>query len=373
VNRVAIVCGAGIVSGKEIMALELGEGLRDIGIDVHFVTSRWGSGQFAKRAEAQKFPTHRLWLGFISATLRPDAIWMTLDQVWHWPSLVSAYRRFLKAVRPHRIVHTNWHHLLLLAPLLRPERDILWLHEVIADRPRFRRLFHRFNRRLACFVAVSRAVAESLANLGIPEARIRRVYNGLRDPAGGHEHRQSNHVATVGIAGQIAPWKGHEDLLRAFQLVCRNSSAAQLHIFGSGLPDYELKLRELAHELAIGDRVTWHGFVADRVAIYGDLAVLVVPSQSEDPLPTSAIEAAFFGIPVVASRRGGLPEIIEDGVTGLLFESANSQEMARHLLTLLGNNDLRKKMGRNARERAIMHFSRGRFVQDFAHLLQLTV
>src|SRR5438045_3645449 len=111
--KVAIICGAGIVSGKEIMALELGKGLREAGIEIHFVTSRWGNGDFARRTIATKFPTHRMWLGYISTTLRWSEIRMTLDQLRRWPSFVIAYLRFLREVRPEKVIHTNWHHLLL--------------------------------------------------------------------------------------------------------------------------------------------------------------------------------------------------------------------------------------------------------------------
>jgi hypothetical protein len=113
-QKIAIVCGAGIVSGKEIMAIELAEGLRAAGVEVHFLTSRWGSGDFARRTTTLGFRTHRLWLGFVSATFRFDAIWMTVDQLRHWPALLRGYRHYLHAEQPNKIIHTNWHHVLLV-------------------------------------------------------------------------------------------------------------------------------------------------------------------------------------------------------------------------------------------------------------------
>src|SRR6266404_2032823 len=117
--NIAIVCGAGIVSGKEIMALELISGLREQGYVVDVVTSSWGSGEFRRRCEKSGFRTHVMRLGFISATLNWESLYMTAHQALHWPGLVISYWRFLKRSQPRRIIHTNWHHLLLLALLLK--------------------------------------------------------------------------------------------------------------------------------------------------------------------------------------------------------------------------------------------------------------
>jgi len=368
--KVAIVCGAGIVSGKEVMALELGQGLREAGIEIHFVTSRWGSGEFGRRTEAAGFPTYRLWLGFISATLRLDCIWMTLDQLWHWPALFIRYRQFLKKVSPTKVVHTNSHHALLLWPLLRPQRDIFWLHEVIPKKPQYRRLFQRMGARVGCFVTVSNAVAKSLVAIGVAENKIHIIYNGITDPAHG-DTRGCDNSQTVGIVGQIGRWKGHEDLLEAFQIILTGDSNVELHIFGNGSPDYEALLRRRISELGLGRNVIWQGFIRDPSKIYSDLTVLVVPSRSEDALPTTAIEAAFFRIPVIASRHGGLPEIIEDGVTGYLFEAGDVAGLAKHAITLLQDAGLRSKIGQNARKRAMSLFSRERFVRGFIDLLKV--
>src|SRR5947207_9555590 len=149
--KVAIVCGAGIVSGKEVMALELGEGLREAGFEIHFITSRWGNGEFRRRSHAAGFSTHIMRLGFISASLSLECLRMTAHQLLFWPTLLRSYKRFLKNVRPAKVIHTNWHHVLLLWPLLRSHRDIYWSHEVFADKPQYRRLFCALANRISCF------------------------------------------------------------------------------------------------------------------------------------------------------------------------------------------------------------------------------
>jgi glycosyltransferase involved in cell wall biosynthesis len=372
-NRIGIVCGAGIVSGKEIMALELGHGLCEAGYEVSFVTSRWGSSDFVRRTEAMGCATHRLWLGFVSATLRFDSIWMTLDQLVHWPALAWRYRQFLRTVSPVPIIHTNWQHALLLWPFLRSDRDIFWLHEVIPNKFQYRHLFRKLIGRIGCVVAVSQAAAASVINLGIPRDRVRVIYNGIADPSNGLSQKNTDGVPTIGIVGQIGPWKGHEDLLKAFREVVAENPGVQLHIFGKGSFDYESFLRRRCAEFGLNENVVWRDFVESRSEIYNGLTILVVPSRSEDPLPTSAIEAAFFEIPVIATRRGGLPEIVDDGITGLIFESGNTAELAADINLLLADAYRASVMAQKARARAIALFSGDRFVREFTDLLKQSI
>jgi len=369
--KVAIVCGAGIVSGKEIIALELAEGLRDKDCAVELVTSFWGNGEFRRRSNAAGFPTHIMRLGFISATLSLECLRMTAHQLLFWPTLLRSYKRFLKNVRPAKVIHTNWHHVLLLWPLLRSHRDIYWSHEVFADKPQYRRLFCALANRISCFVAVSKVAAQSLLKLGIPSDKVVVIYNGIADSVAGQAGRSENRTPVIGIVGQIGSWKGHEDLLEAFQMLLRTQPSAQLHIFGRAGSEYEAFLRRRAHELGVDSSVVWRGFLEDHSKIYVDLSILAVPSRSEDTLPTSALEAGFFGVPVVASRRGGLPEIVQDQVTGLLFENGDVQQLAQHLRILLSDSELRNNMGRKARERATSLFGRDRFVREFCEILEL--
>ncbi len=369
-KRIALICGAGYVSGKEIMALELADGLRASGHSVAVATSRWGNGDFADRLTKLGCPYRRLWLGFISATLSLECLRMTAHQMMHWPELVIGYRRYLRETMPEKVVHTNWHHLLLLWPFLRPERDLFWLHEVVPDKPQYRRVFQSLARRLQCFVVVSHAVAKSLQQIGIADDKIRVLHNGMANPAIAVRQRSKACAGLrIGIVGQVGQWKGHEDLLEAFGRIAQQHAVVELHIFGHGSEGFETQLKRRAETLGVANRVIWHGFVADRTEIYSQMDICTVPSRSEDPLPTTAIEAAFFGLPVVAARKGGLPEIVEEGVTGFLVAPGYPEELARRLDTLLGNAELRASMGVSARQRVGSLFSRDRFIADFTQLL----
>ena len=370
--HVALICGAGYISGKEIMVLELADGLTNAGYDVDVATTLWGTGEFADRLRALNVQAHPMWLGYISATPRLNELRMTADQLVHLPALYSRYRRFLRDVSPDKIIHTNWQHLLLLLPFLKPGRDLFWVHEIMPNKIQYRKLFIALSRRLSYFVGVSKIVAQSIRQLGVRADQVVVIYNGLDGlKTSTTQHGRTDETVRIGIIGQIGPWKGHEDLLNAFSQMSRNCwIKCELHIFGTESTAYAMYLRNLANHLNLDDKIKWRGFVSDRAEIYDRIDICVVPSRSDDPLPTTAIEAAMAGLPCIATRKGGLLEIVEDNVTGFLVDAGRPDQLANALEKLLIDPDLRKRMGVAGRQRADICFSRERFVQQFADLMK---
>lgn len=371
--RLAIVSRAENVSGKEIMTLELGAGLRTAGHEVSYVTSIWNDGGYQARLRESGFDFREVPLGAISATLRWDCLTMTAGQLLRLPGLWAEYHRVLNAGQPERVLHTSWHHLLLLWPYLNRSRDWFWAHEVLPDKPQYRWLFRRLARRICGFVAVSHAVRDALVQLGVSPEQVAVVHNGLQDlnPSGtGAQPDQG--VVRIGIVGQVEEWKGHHDLLTALARIPAGVPRAEIHIYGSGSAPYRDRLRRQVVNLGIEDRVIWRGFVQDRSRIYQelDLCAVPVPAGANEALPTVAIEAGFFGLPVVASRRGGLLEIIEDGVTGRLVDSGNVDQLSSCLQELISNAELRKRLGSAGRHHVKTRFGRERFVADFLHLME---
>lgn len=368
--KLAIVSRGEIFSGKEIMTLELGTGMRSAGHEVGFVSSPWNDGTFQSRLARAGFAYRLICLGSISATLTCGCLWRTLVQVVHLPGLWADYRRFLQEEKPDRVIHTSWHHLMLLWPFLTPRLDWFWIHEILPNKWQYRFVFRRLARSLIGFVAVSQAVADSLRALGIPPSKIRVIYNGLRDPRpAGANAKALAHRLRIGIVGQVQPWKGHHDLLAAFALIAPRHPTADVHIFGTGSETYTDELRKQADRLGLTDRVHWHGFVDDRVEIYQHMDVCAVPSRTPDPLPTVAIEAGFFNLPVVAYRSGGLPEIIDDKVSGFLAEPGNVAQLAECLSELLADPGKRQTMGAAGRAKVETLSSRERFVMEFVNLM----
>ena len=368
-RTIEIVCGAGIVSGKEIVSLLLARGLRDAGWNPEFVTSSWGDGEFIRRLEQDGFTYQRQRIGFISASLRLDPLLMTLDQLRFWPALAYRYTRLVKSTAPRAVIHTNWHHALLLLPFIKPHHDIFWVHECFPRTSRYSHIMRAIAKNVSRVVCVSHAAARAVVALGVPETHVMVVHNGLPPvvsiPAPGGQA-----TLRVGIVGQVAPWKGHDDLIDAFLLLCRDGANATLRIFGTGDPEYVASLKRKVSKLQLDDKVQWCGFVSSPAEIYTDLDICVVPTRIEEPFGMSALEAGGFGRPVICSARGGLPEIVEHGVTGLTVEAQRPDLLANAIKSFAHNPHLIKTMGEAASNRIQTEFSLERFIDQFIQVIE---
>ncbi len=197
----------------------------------------------------------------------------------------------------------------------------------------------------------SQAVRSELLARGLPVRRIEVVPNGVDletfRPAADWP-RDGGYVLFV---GRLVTQKGVEVLLRAFDAVLRRCPESRLVIAGEG--DLELYLERVACHLGFPDRVRMVGWQtgAALVELYQRAQVVVVPSLYE-PFGIVALEAMACGRPVVASRVGGLAEILEDAVEGYLVTRGDHLELARRLAGLLRDPQLRERMGAAARRRA---------------------
>jgi len=143
-----------------------------------------------------------------------------------------------------------------------------------------------------------------------------------------------------------------------------------LHVFGKGDTPYRVELEHKSIGLGIANLVKWHEFVRDRRDIYSNLDLCVVPSRSPEALGLSAIEAGFSGLPVIATRRGGLPEVVEHETNGLLVEAQRPAELADAMCRLINDPQLRRHLASNARRCAKERFGRDRFMGEFLALLK---
>lgn len=127
-----------------------------------------------------------------------------------------------------------------------------------------------------------------------------------------------------------------------------------VYIAGKSVSEEEDKnLKKLAEELNIEKKVSFLGFIsgAEKYAYYESADIYVHPSRYE-PFGVVLLEAMACGKPIVASKVGGIPFVVEDEETGLLFKSENVEELAEKVILLLRNKELRVKMGKAGRERA---------------------
>lgn len=370
--RVLFVCGAGYISGLERVTADLVAALR-LRHQVHCLTTTWGDGAFYRATVVSGVPCTRLPLGFISKRLRWDAVLMTLDQGIRLPELVFGWWRLIREFRPDAVLLSNFHHAALLGPFLPRGRCWLHVHNAWPETRFHRRMTRWLAKRLCGFVVVSDFVRARLLALGAPPAQLWRVHNGvvIPDLPIGLPARRTEGRLVVGIAGQVGSWKGHEDLFRAVAAAREREPRIGwcLRVFGVPRGDFADALKRLAADLGVDSSVDWMGFLDDPAEIYGQMDICVVPSRYEEPFGLVAAEAGAWGLPVIVTRRGGLPEIVEDGVTGLLVDAEAPDQIADALLRLARDPALREGLGHAGRQRVIDNFSVGRMAGEIEKIL----
>jgi polysaccharide biosynthesis protein PelF len=205
------------------------------------------------------------------------------------------------------------------------------------------------------------------AQLGADASRTRTVYNGV-DPAWFLSLADEPEVPTISWIGRIEPLKDIETLVQAFALVHREMPEARLRLFGwapFGQEGYLGRCQELAGELGLGDTVTFEGRVEDSRKAYAAGQVVVLSSISEG-FPYTLIEAMACGRPCVATDVGGVTEAL--GSTGLVVPPRRPDEVAQACLTLLRDDDLRRRLGADARARVLELFTLERSVGEYREI-----
>jgi len=160
----------------------------------------------------------------------------------------------------------------------------------------------------------------------------------------------------VGYVGSIFREKGLQDLVAAWPAVAAAIEEAQLVIAGDGPPAFLHELRAAIAAQPLPHRVDWLGRRGDIPLVMCALDVLVVPSHDESA-SIVGIEAMAAGLPVVATRVGGIPEYVADGVAGVLIDRGDRSALSEALIRLLCESRRRAEYGRQGRARALEQFS----------------
>ena len=325
--------------GGERQVLELMRRQRETGDEPHLAAP--SGSAIAERASAEGFPVHPVpmrgtWdlasvfdVARLHRSLRPD--------VTHWHAARAhaiGAMASLVAPGPVRVVSRRVDFLVRRSPGSR----LLWSLPIDA------------------ILAISEGVRDALVRSGIPAAAITVVPSGidLVAHAGGNRERtraregvHPGEVLVLQVAA-LAPHKSQRDLLRAARVALdrRADLGLRFWIVGEGPLRREL---EAEHErLGLGDRVRFLGFRDDVHDLVAAADLFCVSSYLEG-MGTSTLDAMAAGLPVVATRVGGIPEIVEDGVTGILVPPRDPESLARGVLDLAGDPGRRERMGQEAR------------------------
>ena len=202
--------------------------------------------------------------------------------------------------------------------------------------------------RIGVTVVPSRALARFLAARGFPGNRLRVIPNGVTVRRAEPKEPEPAEPVVVGTTADPRAAQRHRCAAGRLR---SGDGRLRLEIFGEGSLRTELE----AQARADGVPARFHGYVADTPSRLGELDVFVLPARAEN-LPMAILEAMAWAVPVVATRVGGVPELVADGTTGLLVEPDDRAALADALGTLIGDRALRSALGRAGAERVAAEF-----------------
>jgi glycosyltransferase involved in cell wall biosynthesis len=308
-----------------------------------------GAGPFTERLEALGVPWQTLQLPdsllvYGRATTGHRATLAALAL----PAVAVKLARSLRSTTD--VLHANdLRGILLSGPGARLARvPAVWHMHAAMPNPRLNRIAKSLSRAVVVPSIATQATVPGLRprdSVVIPNGVSQEVFAAVAEPAGD---------PLVVTASRLHPDKGLETLLRAFPTVRSVIPTARLMIFGgpaSGYDGYASALTGLAADLAISDAVTMRGDVRDPFRLWSDAALYVQPSITES-FGIGALEAMATGLPVVASRVGGLEALVSDGVTGVLVPPGDSSALAAAIVKVLLDADRASLMGKAGRDKA---------------------
>jgi glycosyltransferase involved in cell wall biosynthesis len=182
-------------------------------------------------------------------------------------------------------------------------------------------------------------------------------------------------LVNVGIIGRLTRWKGQHILIGAASAVHRRFPNARFQIIGSpmfGENEYEAQLRQQVRDLGLEGCVEFLGFCEDIASTIHSLDIVVHASILEEPFGRVVTEGMLGAKPVVATRGGGVPEIVIDEITGLLVPMGDVVGMADAVCRLLADPALRSRMGNAGKQRALEHFTTEQTVPQMEAVFERT-
>lgn len=238
-------------------------------------------------------------------------------------------------------------------------------------------LSHRkYTRNIDAVVAISEGVKKVLVEGRLPPERIEVIPSGIdfspyKEYSSSHYLRRefsfSSDDYLVGMVAHLADHKGHKYLIRATKILKKHTDKIKVIIVGEG--PLRMELDREARDSKVEDIVFFLGFREDIPRILSSLDLFVLSSYLEG-LGSSILDAMACGLPVVATRTGGIPEVVIHRKTGLLVPSRNPQALAKAILKLYEDRELACRLGENGYEMVRQKFSAESMTDKMIHLYQ---
>ncbi len=357
-----------VVGGVETHLEELGASLARRGHAVHALVG----------ADADEEPRQHRGIDVQRSTLlRPDS---TVPR----EELKSALRRFIDRARPDLLHAHNMHYFsephAEVVREIKEERRlpvVLTAHNVWRDPMGISFLRHAdvWDR----IIAVSRYLADALADMGYPRERIQVMHHGIDPSRWTTEPPHPDAPLRVFHPARLSLDKGSLLVVRALARVRRGLPQARLLLAGTGrIVDFASRqaqevaaVRDEIQRLGLDGAVELRAIPwAEMPQAFASSRVVVYPSRFDEPFGIAALEGMASARPVVVSRVGGMPEFVRDGVDGFVVASDDEAELADRIALLLGNPVLARRLGAAARMRAVRRFHVRQMVEAVLGLYQ---
>lgn len=267
--------------------------------------------------------------------------------------------------REHRpdVIHAHGYKALFYSSMTRsPEIKLVCTHHGSTSHDRGAKIYEQIERALYNntdkVFAVSRATGEELEGV-LGASNVAVIENFLAVASTPTRRTRRRDKLRLLYLGRLSPEKGLATLLEAMAWI--EDDTIELDIAGDG-PE-RAALEEIIDARGLTERVTLLGFQTDVITLLDEHDALVLPSLREG-LPMAAVEALAAGMPILASAVGGLPELVEDGVTGLLSKPGDTLDVARQLAQLVHEFELLSRGAWEGAERIHRRFSASRWAQQ---------
>jgi len=341
--KLLIVDGEREWRGGQNQALLLALGLRAKGYDIGFACPR--GSVLSRRVKSQGFQFHPL--------LRPGILAWLLNPLWL--SVIGRYRKYDLADAQSSRAH-SW---VALARWLGGIPFVV--HRRMGRAPRVNAWNRwKYGQAPRMIIAISHWVAHSLKSLGVPQAKLEVIPSGFipSQPPINAQARQGARrdleralgltpgVTLIAQVGAFTREKGHEDLLQALAILKRQGLLFHAVLAGSGPLQDEIELKRL--RLDLEHEVSLLGEIKQVSDVLAAADIFAFPSL-EEALGSSLLQAADAGAAIVATKVGGIPEVIEHGVSGLLVPAKDPEALARALEQCDRQPRLRERLSLSAR------------------------
>lgn len=364
-SRILFLDHAGVLGGAELAILDVARAYRETS-----TVALFADGPFRARLEEEGIPVTVVEGSAAMHAVRRETRWPGPRAAW---GLLSVVRRLVPLARRHDCIHANSQKAFVAACLagIAAGRPVVWdLNDLLTPdhfSPANIRLDVALSNRVAALlIANSQATADAFVAQGGRADKVTVVHNGIaaapfdavRDADAAEARRALGlgDVPVVGIFSRLGTWKGQDVAIDALARV----PGVHLLLVGDALfgeEAYAADLRARAERLGVAGRVHFTGFRSDVARLMRAVDVVAHTSSSPEPFGRVVVEGMLAGRPVIATCAGGVPEIVQDGVTGVLVPPGDAGAFADAVAGLLADPVRAARIAQDGRAHAGLRFT----------------